>query len=125
MVDIEFNYKQKTTIIQGNLNNVFEEIIKKYINKTNLDINNIYFLSNGKNINKKSKLENIMNEANKKDKKIKILVYSIHDTINIENTKFKISKDIICPQCKEMCKYEIKDYKIRLYDCKKNIQRIL
>ena len=47
-MNIEFNYKQKPTIIQGNLNDLFEEIIQKYITKTNLDINDIYFLSNGK-----------------------------------------------------------------------------
>ena len=28
------------------------------------------------------------------------------------------SNDVICPKCKEICKYEIKDYKIKLYDCK-------
>ena len=71
------------------------------------------------NINKKDKLENIMNEDNKKDKKIKILVYSKDDIINIDNKNFKISKDIICPKCKEICKYKIEDYKIKLYDCKK------
>ena len=29
------------------------------------------------------------------------------------------SKDIICPICKEICIYDIKDYKIKLYGCKK------
>ena len=28
------------------------------------------------------------------------------------------SKDIICPQCKHNCLLDIKDYKIKLYDCK-------
>ena len=117
-MDIEFNYEHKKTIIQGNLNDLFEEIIQKYITKTNLDINDIYFLSNGKYINKKDKLENIMNEDNKKNKTIQILVYSKDDTKKNDNKNFKISKDIICPQCKEICKYKIKDYKIQLYDCK-------
>ena len=47
MVEVEFNYNQNKINIQSNMNDNFEEIIKKYINKTNLDINNIYFISNG------------------------------------------------------------------------------
>ena len=101
------------------MNDIFEEIIQKYINKTNLDINNIYFISNGKKINNKNdKLENIMSESDKRNKKIIILVFSINSTINNENTNIKISNDIICPQCKKRCKYEINDFKIKLYDCK-------
>ena len=59
-----------------------------------------------------------MSESDKRNKKIIILVYSINNTIYNENTNIKISNDIICPECKEICKYEIKDYKIKLYDCK-------
>ena len=116
MVEIEFNYEQNKIIIQGDMNNIFEEIIQKYINKTNLDINNIYFISNGKIINKKDKIENIMSESDKRNNKIIILVYT--NNINIENIKNKISKDIICSKCKEICRYEINNYKIKLYDCK-------
>ena len=118
MVEIEFNYNQNKIIIQGNPNNLFKEIIEKYTNKTNLDINILYFISNGKIINKKDKLENIMSESDKRNKKIQILVYSINSIINNENTNIKISKDIICPVCEELCLYEIKDDKIKLYDCK-------
>ena len=39
-----------------------------------------------------------MSESDKRNKKIIILVYSINNTINIENTNIKISNDIICPQ---------------------------
>ena len=118
MVEVEFIYKQQKINIQSNMNNIFEEIIQKYIDKTNLDINNIYFLANGRNINREDKLENIMSESDKRKNKIIVLVYSINSTIHNENTNIKISKDIICPECKELCKYEIKDYKIKLYDCK-------
>ena len=118
MVEVEFNYNQNKINIQSNMNDKFEEIIQKYINKANLDINNIYFISNGNIVNKKDKLKNIMSESDKRNKRIIILVYSINSTINIENTNIKKSNDIICPKCKEICKYEIKDYKIKLYDCK-------
>ena len=118
MVDVEFDYKQKKITVQSNLSDIFEEIIEKYINKSKLDINNIYLIANGKIINKEDKLENIMSQSDKRNKKMIILVNSMDDNINIDNTHIKISKDIICPKCKEICKYEIKDYKIKLYDCK-------
>ncbi len=118
MVEVEFNYQQNKIIIQSNLNDSFKTIIQNYAIKANLDINNIYFISNGQVINKEDKLENIMSESDKRNKKIIILVYSINNTINIENTNIKISNDIICPRCKEICKYEINDYKIKLFDCK-------
>ena len=69
MAEVEFNYQQNKVIIQGKMNNIFEEIIQKYINKTNLDINNIYFISNAKVINKNDKLENIMSESDKRNNK--------------------------------------------------------
>jgi hypothetical protein len=118
MVEVEFNYQQNLINIQSNMTDIFEEIVQKYTIKSNLDINNIYFISNGKIINKKDRLENIMSESDKRNKKIIMLVCSINNTINIENTNIKISNDIICPDCKEICKYEINDYKIKLYGCK-------
>ena len=69
MVEVEFNYQQNKVIIQGKMDNIFEEIIQKYINKTNLDINKIYFISNAKVINKNYKLENIMSESDKRNNK--------------------------------------------------------
>ena len=69
MVELIFNYNQVQTLIQANLNDSFNSIIQKYvnktkldesfntviekfINKTQLDINNIYFISNGNIISK-------------------------------------------------------------------------
>ena len=118
MVEVEFNYQQNKIIIQSNLNDSFKTIIQNYAIKANLDINNIYFISNGQVINKEDKLENIMSESDKRNKKIIILVLSINSTIINENTNIKISNDVICPKCKELCKYEINNYKIKLYDCK-------
>ena len=62
MVEIIFNYNQINTIIQANLDDSFNSVIEKFINKTQLDINNIYFISNGNIISSKNeKLMNIMN----------------------------------------------------------------
>ena len=116
MVEVVFDYKQIQTIIQANLEDSFNTIINKFVNKTNLNLNEIYFLSNGKNIKNSDIIENIMSESDKKNKRIIILVYSVDN--NHENTNVIKSNDIICPTCKELCKYELKDYKIKLYGCK-------
>ena len=117
MVDIIFSYNQVQTLIQANLNDSFNTIIQKYINKSQLDINKIYFISNGQILSKNEKLINIMNNTEKLNNKKIILVLSINSTIN-NNTNIIKSKDIICPICKEICIYEIKDHKIKLYRCK-------
>ena len=116
MVEVVFDFKQVKTVIQANLDDSFNTIVNKFINKTNLNINEIYFLSNGKNIQNKDIIKNIMNESERKNKRIIILVYSIDN--NPGNTNIIKSNDIICPTCKELCKYDIIDHKIILYECK-------
>ena len=118
MVEFIFSYNQVQTLIQANLNDSFNTIIKKYVNKAKLDINNIYFLSDGKKISNNEKIENIMNNSEKKSKRKMILVLSINSTINNINTNMIKSKDIICPTCKEICIYGIREHKIKLYGCK-------
>ena len=116
MVEVVFDYKQIQTIIQANLEDSFNTIINKFVNKTNLNLNEIYFLSNGKNIKNSDIIENIMSESDKKNKRIIILVYSVDN--NHENTNVIKSNDIICPTCKELCKFDIIEHKILLYECK-------
>ena len=68
MVEVEFNYQQNKIIIQGNLTDSFETVSKKYADKANLDINNIYFISGGRVINKEDKLEEVMSDSDKRNK---------------------------------------------------------
>ena len=109
MVELIFNYNQVQTLIQANLNDSFNSIIQKYVNKTKLDINNIYFVSDGKKISNNEKVKNIMNQTEKSNKRKIILVLSINSTINNDNTNMIKSKDIICPTCKKPIIYKIKD----------------
>ena len=76
MVEVEFNYKQNKINIQGNMNDKFEEIINKYINKTYLDINNIYFISNGNIV-----IINILIVNNKIKYKYIYIYYILEDII--------------------------------------------
>ena len=118
MVEIEFHYEQMKTVIQADINDSFNTIINKFISKGKLDINEVYFLLNGKDINKNEIIKNAMNESERNNKKMIILVYSINTNINNESTNIIESNDIICPTCKEICKYKIKDHRIELYECK-------
>ena len=86
MVEIIFKHKEIETIIQANLDDSFNSVIEKFINKTQLDINNIYFISNGNIISSKNeKIMNIMNNSEKMDKQKIILVLSINSSINNDN----------------------------------------
>ena len=74
MVEVVFDYKQIQTVIQSNLNDSFNTIVNKFINETHLNLNEVYFLSNGKNIKNNDIIDNIMSESDKKNKRMIILV---------------------------------------------------
>ena len=116
MVEVEFIYESNRIIILGKSNETLDSIINKYVNSMQLEIDKLTFISKETIINGQERLENIMNESEKKNKKITILVFSVNN--DIENTNIKKSEYIICPECKENCNYSIKNYKIKFYDCK-------
>ena len=89
-----------------------EEIIKKFKTKIGNEINNEYYLYNGNMINKNNKLEEIINNEDKENNKMKILVIDIDET-NDDNNLEEI-KEIICPECKENVIINIKDYKLKM-----------
>ena len=116
---LNFYYKGQAVKLNCKKNDNMNDILKRYANKINKDINKIYFINNGNIINKDNlKLE----ELNNTDNKINILVYDIDN-----NEKVKKNKDIICPLCMQNCIIEIKDYKVNLNKCdnKHNINNIL
>ena len=81
---LNFNYNGQEVKMQCKINENMNEIFKRYANKINTDINNIYFINNGTIIkNNDKKLE----EINNKDNIMNILVYDINtpdkNTINI------------------------------------------
>ena len=123
-VILYFTYDGNTVKIQGKRNEYLENIFKRYSSKIRKDINDLFFLCEGKKLNGESKLENI----NNKDNEINILVNDINNKDH-ENKEeiIKKNKDIICPKCGEICLINIKDYKIKLNKCNNNhsIENIL
>ena len=73
MVEIEFNYNQRITVIQATLDEPFENLIDKFFQKSLLQPRSVYFLANGKRIdNPQNKVESFMSDLNKQNKKMPI-----------------------------------------------------
>ena len=118
MVEVEFEYLQMHTSIQANIEDKFQVIIDKFIQKMkkfSLDINSLTFICKRFTTDPIKDVENYMCVEDKKEKKMRVLVYPV----NVEANKPVIiqSKNIICPKCYESCKYKIENYKIKLYGC--------
>ena len=116
MVEAIFNYNENEIILYCNINDKLLDICNQFANKISADINELYFLYGGLEIDKNLYCNELMNNIDKKRGKINILVYDKKRAI-INNSIVK-SKEIICPKCYENCRIKMNNYKIILYGCK-------
>ena len=72
MLKVIFNYKGTETLIQCKIDERIEEVLNKYKSKIEIEIDKVYYLYNGNKINKENKLEEIINNEDKRINKIKI-----------------------------------------------------
>ena len=117
MVDIEFNYYQSVTIIQARLDEPFQDVINRYIQKSLLDPSSVYFFANAKQINPANSVESQMNDLDKINKKMFVQVHLLERDDQDNGQVITNSKDIICPTCKEPCRITFDNFKIKLYIC--------
>ena len=119
MTKVEFNFRGITTTIPCSENDIMKDICKRFAIKVEIDINNVYFLYSGSNLNLNLTFSQVANHLDKERKIMSILVNDINSSTVI-NDRSNIIKSIypICPQCGENIIFEIKDYKINLYGCK-------
>ena len=117
MVELEFNFNQAITIIQANLEDQFQMVINKYIQKTDLEPNSLCFLANGIQINPAKSIESHMSDLNKKNQKMTVLVNELNVDVQDKGQTFAKSKDVICPECKKPCRISFENYKIKLSGC--------
>ena len=118
MVEVEFKYKGKKWIYKCNKDDKLKDIFKKFKKYAEIDDDNLnihYLYSENEIINDEFSLEEIANYQDKKKSKMVIKVDIERDEKEEVNYK-----NIICPECKEKIKMEIKNYKINLYECKNN-----
>ena len=107
MAEVEFIYNGTKTIIQCNLSEKIKDISKRFKDKINLTNKNINYTYNGNLVlNEELKFEETVNNEDKIRKKMSFIVFD-----NLIETKDKDiikSKEIICPECKENIRMNIK-----------------
>ena len=99
MAEAIFTFRDINTIIQCDLNDKMKDIIDKFLLKITEKGDNFFYLYNGTEINKELSYNEQANNLDKSRNKMNIIVTMIEENINEE--KEIISKDIICPKCKE------------------------
>ena len=119
MAQVEFIYKGITTIIPCQRSQKMEEICNNFINKTKIKEKEIYYFYGGKGgaqFDKNLTFEQMANHLDNSRKKMSIVVQDNEvDNNDKSNTTLK---NIICPECQNNIKMEIKNYKINLFECK-------
>ena len=116
-MEVSFTYKGTEIIIQSQSSEQMNEICKRFVYKVGININSVFFIYDGKKIDGELTFFQLANENDKKENKMKVLVYDIGKITNTGD--FSKSKEIICPQCgDENMLINIKNYRISLSGCK-------
>ncbi len=112
MASIKFIYQQIPFTIQANQNDLFKNIAEKFAQKANVDLDTVSFESDEGAIQENEVIKDLVKQSNE----ITITV----NTNNEEGTKRILvdSKEVICPECKEPCRFQIENYKVKLSNCK-------
>ena len=98
--------------IQINENDLFKGAMEKFAQKARIDPNKVIFLCGGEIIN-----ENTLNKQLLKNKNNAIvIVQSIEEDDN--QVVYVDSLEVICPECKEPCIFQIDNFRIKLSNCK-------
>ena len=117
MEELADNNGEKT-IIQCHKEDRMKEIFNKFLLKTQIDKNSIYYLYAGNtNINEELSFEEVATQEDKNRNKM-IIIVNENNNIDTKISSLEKSKDVICPICKEDIKLNFEEYKIKLYDCK-------
>ena len=119
MCEVKFQYGDITFSVNCQLGTSMKDICNKFISSNNIE-KGVFFLYSGRPVNYELTFNQQANPDDRERRKMNILVDNIEQTTIInKNNKIK-SKYVICPKCQEHCRIEIKDYKIKLYECKNN-----
>ena len=122
MAQVEFQYNGISTIIQCQEDEKMIQIFNTFIIKSNIIENGLIYCYDGKRV---SQFDNnitfneMANPLDKQRKKMNILVIN-NENINDNNNNIIKSKNIICPECGDNIRIEIKNFKINSYECKNN-----
>ena len=99
MFKVEFQYKGDNTYIQVIEENKMRQVCSKFTQKSQNDINNLYFIYSGNIVNLDLSVQQLINKTDKERKMMQIIAID-HSNDNGNNNKIS-SPYIICPICKE------------------------
>ena len=117
MLKIIFTFESEKIKIECDSEKKIKEIFQRFALEKRIDLNSLYFIYNAILITEQEKkLSEIINNQDRERNEMNILVYPANENENGENVI--VSKEIICPICKENILVNIKDYKINLNNCK-------
>ena len=98
MAKVIFNYEGINFEIPCNLNEKMKDIINKFLIQIKCTTNNLLYLYAGNMINYEFAFNEQANDLDKNRKKMNVLVKKVE--VNNNTPKEIISKDKICPKCK-------------------------
>ena len=116
MIKVEFQHKGATTFIQAIEEDKMRQVCNRFSQKSQIDINRLYFMYSGNIVNLDLSIEQLINKIDKERKIMSIIAFDHSDEHG--NNNILSSPIIICPICKEPARYEIVDYRIKIYNCK-------
>ena len=112
MINVKFIYNSIEIIIQCGPNEPMKKIFNKFYTKANIENRKLIFLLEGKKIEENENINIYVKQSNQ----LTILVYDLNTIKKKENTL--ISKDIICPKCKQKAFINLNNFQITIYGCK-------
>jgi len=120
MATIYFELNGVKTTMQCQRNEKMKTICNKYAWKVGKNINNLFFVYNGDTLRgdlMELSFEEKANNIDRERNKMELLV--VNESKDIKENEIIIKpKEVICPECKENIRINIKDYKIKLFECK-------
>ena len=116
MANVVFIFNGEKTLMQSRKEEKMKNICEKFVSKIGADMRNLHFIYGRNQLNLDMTFNEQANSMDKNLNEMNILVYEKIKTA--KNEEFKKSKEIICPKCKENCRIDFNDYKIKLYECK-------
>ena len=113
MVEIEITYKNDSTFLQCDENEILKNILEKSNKEIWPDISSLYFLYSGNIIDINFSFSQLAKQIDKDRKKMSILAYDSEQKCD----KCNISSNPICGECGQNIKIKFIDYKVVIYPC--------
>ena len=120
-MELEFQYNTIITTINSNKDSKMIDACQQFCTKEKTSLNKVSFLYSGKVLKNELELtiQNVANNNDNERNKMNLLVIGKEENI-IQEEKSKLikSKNIVCPQCGELGKISIEDYRYKISECK-------